>query len=148
MSQLTQLVFALPATCLLCRIFCTGSRYWISLSNIQDSGHKERDSKSLVCQSGCTPRKNQSAYKTSQHSTYTHPKSEPPLRAASGSQEDPEHLRQLVVFSTIVSLGCVAQPRLFSSRQLQRYAEEPTAKVAVQRIGALERQHFYLGVSS
>ena len=70
MSQLTQLVFALPATCLPCRISCTGFRYWISLSNIQDSGHKERDSKSLVCQSGCTPRKNQSAYKTSQHSTY------------------------------------------------------------------------------
>ena len=29
--------------------------------------------------------------------------------------------------------------------QLQRYGEEPTAKVAVQRIGALERQHFYRG---
>ena len=55
---------------------------------------------------------------------------------------------QLVVFSTIGSLGCVVQPRLFSSSQLQRYGEEPTAKVAVQRIGALERQHFYLGVSS
>ena len=38
---------------------------------------------------------------------------------------------QLVVFSTIVSLGCVAQPTLFSSLQLQRYGEEPTAKVAV-----------------
>ena len=30
---------------------------------------------------------------------------------------------QLVVFSMIVSLGCVAQPRLFSSLQLQRYGE-------------------------
>ena len=55
---------------------------------------------------------------------------------------------QLIVFSTIVSLGCVAQPRLLPSSQLQRYGEEPTAKVAVQRIGALQRQHFYPGVSS
>ena len=55
---------------------------------------------------------------------------------------------QLVVFSTILSLACIAQPRLFSSIQLQRYGEEPTAKVAVQRIGAQERQQFYLGVSS
>ena len=55
---------------------------------------------------------------------------------------------QLLVFSTIVSYGCVAQARLFSSSQLERYGEEPTAKVAVQRVGALERQHFDLGVSS
>ena len=38
---------------------------------------------------------------------------------------------QLVVFSTIVGLCCVAQPRLLSSWQLQRYGEEATAKVAV-----------------
>ena len=38
---------------------------------------------------------------------------------------------QLVVFSMIVSLCCVAQPRLFLSLQLQRYGEEATAKVAV-----------------
>ena len=37
---------------------------------------------------------------------------------------------ELVVFSTIVSLCCVAQPGLFSSLQLSRYGEQPTTKVA------------------
>ena len=38
---------------------------------------------------------------------------------------------ELVVFSMIVSLRCVARPRLVASRQLQRCREEPTPKVAM-----------------
>ena len=55
---------------------------------------------------------------------------------------------QLVVFGTIVSPCCVAQPGLLSSCQLPRYGEEATAEVAVKSIGMLEGQHFYLGVFS
>ena len=54
----------------------------------------------------------------------------------------------LVTPSSCTVKGGIPSSRRYLPTYLQGSGEEPTAKVAVQRIGALERQHFYLGVSS